>query len=133
MYQNGRYLFTCGLMSDPSFVSKCAFCSQDSKAKKKIDLKGFKLGLPPTEGENIEVNFKVAKKTFSETVVGPKRSSQVGPISGGPAALHNQRSELLFLLCLHFYDFFQQREDKLVCSYSKRIHPQSVPFLRKAL
>lgn len=40
--------------------------------KKRINLKGFKLGLPPTEGENIEVNFKVAKKTFSETVVGPK-------------------------------------------------------------
>lgn len=101
-----------------------------ARLKKWINLKGFKLGLPPTEGENIEVNFKVAKKTFSETAVGPKWSSQVTPISGGPPALHNQRSELLFL---HFYDFFQQREDKFVCSYSKRIHPQSVPFLRKAL
>lgn len=43
-----------------------------ARLKKRINLKGFKLGLPPTEGENIEVNFKVAKKTFSETVVGPK-------------------------------------------------------------
>lgn len=76
------------------------------------------MGLPPTEGENIEVNFKVAKKTLSELYdlklwLGLNEAAKLPPSVEGPLPSTTKEASYYFCFACIFMIFSNKGKKNL--------------------
>lgn len=113
MCQKGRYLFTCGLMLDPSFVSKCAFCSQDSKAKKKELKKASNWDFPQLKVKTLRLTLKLLRKRSVKLWLGLNEAAKLAPSVEGPLPSTTKEASYYFCFACIFMIFFNKGKTNL--------------------